>query len=91
MASTDAPVFNVCTGRGTTVRELAEIMTRIYETDVAAVYRPARSGDVRISIGNPRRAAEKLRFRAQTTFAAGLAITLDPRCARIEPAPRIVA
>ena len=91
VASTDAPVFNVCTGRGTTVRELAEIMTRIYETDVAAVYRPARSGDVRISIGNPRRAAEKLRFRAQTTFAAGLAITLDPRCARIEPAPRIVA
>ena len=76
VVSTDAPVFNVCTGRDTTVRGLAEIMTRIYETDVAAIYRPARSGDVRISIGDPRRTAEKLRFRAETTLAAGLAITL---------------
>jgi len=91
VVSTDAPVFNVCTGIGTTVRGLAEIMTRIYETDVAAVYRPARSGDVPSSIGDPRHAAEKLRFRAQTTLAAGLAITLDPPCTRIEPAPRIVA
>src|SRR5215470_11578184 len=64
VASTDAPVFNVCTGRGTTVRGLAEIMTWIYETDVAAVYRPARSGDIGISIGDSRRAAEKLGFRA---------------------------
>jgi len=91
VVSTDAPVFNVCTGRGTTVRGLAEIMTWIYETDVAAVYRPARSGDIGISIGDSRRAAEKLGFRAETTLAEGLTITLDPSCNRIEPAPHIVA
>jgi UDP-glucose 4-epimerase len=91
VVSTDAPVFNVCTGKGTTIRELAEIMTRIYKTDVTPIYRPARSGDVRISIGDPRRAAEKLRFRAETTLTAGLAITLDPPCTRIEPTPRSVA
>jgi UDP-glucose 4-epimerase len=91
VVSTDAPVFNVCTGRGTTVRGLAEMMTRIYETDVAVVYRPARSGDIRISIGDPRLAAEKLGFRAATTLAEGLAITLNPPCTRIETAPRISA
>jgi hypothetical protein len=66
-------------------------MTRIYKTDVAAIYRPALSGDVWISIGDPRRAAEKLRFRAEMTLATGLAITLDPPCNRLEPAPGIVA
>jgi UDP-glucose 4-epimerase len=91
VVSTDAPVFNVCTGRGTTVRGLAEIMTRIYETDLAAVYRPARSGDIRISMGDPQRAAEKLGFRAETTLAEGLAITFDPPCNRIDPAPRGIA
>jgi len=91
VVSTDAPVFNVCTGKGTTVRRLAKIMARIYKTDVAAIYCPARSCDVRISIGDPRRAAEKLRFRAETTLETGLAITLDPHCNRPEPAPGIIA
>ena len=91
VVSTDAPVFNVCTGKGTTVRRLAEIMTGIYKTDVAAIYRPARSGDVRISIGDPRRAAERLRFRAETTLKTGLALTLDPYYDRLEPAPGIIA
>jgi UDP-glucose 4-epimerase len=91
VVSTDAPVFNVCTGKGTTVRRLAEIMTRIYKTDVAAIYRPARSGDVRISIGDPRRAAEKLHFWAETTLETGLGITLDPPCNRLEPGPGTIA
>ena len=76
-ASTAAPVFNVCTGKGTAVRALAEIMADLYQTDLVACYRPARCGDVRVSIGDPRRASEQLGFRAETTLAEGLGLALD--------------
>ena len=78
-ASTNAPVFNICTGNGTSVRALAETMAELYQTDITACYSPARSGEVRISVGDPRRAAEQLGFRAEMALADGLAITLDCR------------
>lgn len=91
VVSTNAPVFNVCTGKGTSVRVLAETMADLYQTDIAAYYSPARSAEVRISIGDPRRAAEQLGFRAETTLVDGLAITLDLPRARVELKARIVA
>ena len=90
-ASTSAPVFNVCTGRGTTVGALAETMAMLYRTGLEAYHSPARSGEVRISIGDPRRAAEQLGFKAETTLADGLAITLDVPRLRAELKPRVVA
>jgi UDP-glucose 4-epimerase len=91
VVSTNAPVLNICTGIGTTVRSLAEIMAGLYQTDVAAFFSPARSGEVRVSIGDPRRAAQQLDFQAETTLAKGLAITLDPSLAAVELERRIVA
>jgi UDP-glucose 4-epimerase len=90
-ASTDAPVFNVCTGKGTTVRVLAETIAGLYRAELVAVHRPARSGDVRMSIGDPRRATEKLGFTAETALADGLTTTLDVPRRRIELKPRVVA
>jgi UDP-glucose 4-epimerase len=90
-ASTSAPVFNVCTGKGTTVRTLAEIMAGLYHTELVADYRVARSGEVRRSIGDPQLAAEQLGFRAETTLAEGLAITLDVPKGAAESEPRHVA
>jgi UDP-glucose 4-epimerase len=90
-ASTSAPVFNICTGKGTSVRALAEMMAEWYQTDITAYYSPARSGDVRISVGNPRRAAEQLGFRAETALADGLATTLDLPRAGVDLKPRVVA
>lgn len=90
-ASTSAPVFNICTGDGTSVRALAETMAELYQTDVTAYYSTARSGEVRISVGDPRRAAGQLGFRAETTLADGLATTLDLPRARFELKPRVVA
>jgi UDP-glucose 4-epimerase len=90
-ASTNAPVFNVCTGRGTTVRALAETMATLYRTGLEAYHSPARSGEVRISIGDPRRAADQLGFKAETILADGLAITLDVPRLRTELKSRIVA
>ncbi len=90
-ASTSAPVFNICTGDGTSVRALAETMAELYQTDITAYYSTARSGEVRISVGDPRRAAGQLGFRAETTLADGLATTLDLPRARFELKPRVVA
>ena len=89
--STSAPVFNICTGKGTSVRVLAETMAELYQTDITAYYSPARSGEIRISVGDPRRAAEQLGFRAETALVDGLAITLDLPRDRFQLKPRVVA
>jgi UDP-glucose 4-epimerase len=76
-ASTSAPIYNVCTGKGTTIMRLAEMIAACCGTPLIILRRAPRAGDVHISIGNPRDAAEKLGFRAETTLKDGLAITLD--------------
>jgi UDP-glucose 4-epimerase len=81
-ATTSAPVYNVCTGKGTTVRALAETMAGLYQSELVICHRPRRSGEVRVSIGDPRQAAEQLGFRTQTGLADGLALTFSSRRAR---------
>jgi UDP-glucose 4-epimerase len=76
VANTSAPLFNVCTGEGTTVRTLAEIMAALCRTELVTCHRPARRGDVRVSIGDPRRAEEQLGVRARTRLREGLALTI---------------
>ena len=76
-ARTGAPVFNICTGKGTTVQTLADTMASLYRVELAPIYRPARAGEVRVSVGDPRFAAAELDFRAMTTLVDGLAMTLD--------------
>jgi UDP-glucose 4-epimerase len=76
-ATTSALVFNVCTGKTTSVLDLAQSMAELCGTELVARWRPARCGDVRISIGDPRRAVERLGFTAQTALSEGLAITLN--------------
>ena len=75
-ATVGADVFNVCTGRGTTVRALAETMAVLCRTELIVQRRPARNGDVRISIGDPRHAAAQLAFEAKTTLSEGLTQTI---------------
>ena len=77
VASTSAFVFNVCSGQATSVRGLAQTMAELCGTELIVHHRSARCGEVRISIGDPRRAARRLGFTAQTTLTKGLAMTLD--------------
>ena len=76
-ATTSAFVFNICTGKATSVLDLAQTMAELCGTELVVHRRPARCGDIRISIGDPRRAAERLGFTAQTALSDGLAVTLD--------------
>ena len=77
MASARARVFNVCTGTGTSVRRLAELIAALCGTALVVSQRPPRGGEVEISIGDPRHAAAELGFRALTPLSEGLAATLD--------------
>jgi UDP-glucose 4-epimerase len=77
LASASAPLFNVCTGNGITIRQLANSIAGLCGTELVTCYGPARRGEIPISIGDPRHAAEMLGFSARTNLAQGLASTLD--------------
>lgn len=69
-------VFNVCTGTGTRIGELARTIAQVRGVPFAPLHVPSRIGDVRVSIGDPRKARRNLGFSAETDLAYGLAQTL---------------
>jgi len=75
-ANVDSQVFNVCTGIGTTILELAENITQICGIPFLPQHRSARAADIRLSIGDPRRGREKLGFTARVSLKEGLARTI---------------
>jgi UDP-glucose 4-epimerase len=73
----DRGVFNVGTGRETSVVELYELCTRVAGSDVPAEHAPARLGELQRSFLDPERAARELGFRAMVDLEDGLAATWD--------------
>lgn len=69
-------VFNVCTGRQTTIVELAEAIAEVNGTRADVTHGPARAGDIRISCGSPARATAALGVSATTSLLDGLRLTL---------------
>lgn len=67
-----ARVLNVCTGRATTVIDLAHIIGRLYGVVPAIDFRPPRDGDIRVSIGDPSAAIRDLGKTAETRVEDGL-------------------
>ncbi len=64
---------NICTGRATSLRELAEIFSTHNPGVAAPTYAPARPGDILHSLGDPASAGAELGFKATTAVAKGLA------------------
>jgi len=75
-ASTSAPIFNVCTGNGTNITQLARTLGSVSGTGVHINGEAARTGDIRISLGDPRRARQKLNMEATVSLGTGLRETL---------------
>ena len=78
-----AAVYNVCTGRPTTVLDLARLVRGIAGSASPMVHAAARAGDIRVSLGDPARAAAAFGFRAETRIEDGLRLTLG---GPVEPA-----
>lgn len=70
-------VFNICSGIGTTIKELGEKISGLNGLLFSPDWAPARTGDVRQSIGDPRFAREQLKFTAEISLDQGLGRTLD--------------
>jgi UDP-glucose 4-epimerase len=64
---------NICTGRATSLLDLAGIFSAHHPGVAAPVHRPARAGDIIHSLGDPAAAAAALGFTARTGVAEGLA------------------
>ncbi|HEU5207604.1 MAG TPA: NAD-dependent epimerase/dehydratase family protein [Gaiellaceae bacterium] len=70
-------VFNVGTGRETSVTELYELCARVAGSDVPAEHAEARLGELQRSFLDPTRAAESLGFTAMVELEDGLRATWD--------------
>jgi UDP-glucose 4-epimerase len=92
-AAVDAPVCNVCTGRATTVLDLAETIADILGVAAETGHGPPRAGEIRHSLGDPAKAWRLLGFRAATDLRTGLAATLGeaPAVRRIAAAAAAAA
>ncbi|MBV8912223.1 MAG: NAD-dependent epimerase/dehydratase family protein [Acetobacteraceae bacterium] len=69
-------VLNACTGRETSVLDMARLIGELIGTEVRMRHGPPRPGDIPRSVGSPARAAARLGVAAQTGLREGLAATL---------------
>jgi UDP-glucose 4-epimerase len=82
MKAAEAPgvsgrVYNVGTGRATTVLDLVGSLNKLMGKSVAPTLAPARAGDVRHSRANIDRARRELGYDPALSFEEGLARTLE--------------
>jgi len=76
-ASTQAPVFNVCTGVPTSVLDLARLIARLSGRPVDIRHQPARPGEIRHSTGRPERVRAELGLPPPILLQDGLPGVLD--------------
>jgi UDP-glucose 4-epimerase len=65
-------VFNVAGGKQTSVLQLAAVLNQVLDTSLTPTFAPARSGEVRFSQADVRRAREALEWEPQVTLQEGL-------------------
>jgi UDP-glucose 4-epimerase len=68
-----SPVFNVCTGRATSVLDIAHMIADLCGVTATIEFQPARAGEACVSLGDPARAAPVLGTQAATSLHDGLA------------------
>jgi len=69
-------VLNVCTGRMVTINQLAQVVARLSGQPLTIDHQTPRSGDIRISLGDPKRATRSLGIKAETELGLGLKHTI---------------
>jgi UDP-glucose 4-epimerase len=82
---TGAEVLNVCTGKATSVAQLALVMGNLIGCRPEINYGAARTGDIRVSIGDPSRAVQTLGVAASYSLVDGLRATFDGQVSRRRP------
>ena len=70
-------VYNICTGIETNIFQLGTIIGEMQGAPFTPRYTPVRAGDLRVSVGDPRRAREMINFSAETSLKRGLMQTVE--------------
>jgi UDP-glucose 4-epimerase len=70
-------IYNLCTGRSSTLIDLTGVLGEAYPTVPAPAFADDRPGDIKHSLGNPGAARERLGFEAKTSFRDGIRALLD--------------
>ncbi len=73
----DGGVFNVGTGRGTSVVELLEVCQRTAGTSIEAEFVEPRPGELQRSVLDPARAVDELGWRPEKSLEDGLRETWE--------------
>lgn len=82
-----ASIYNVCSGRPITILQLAELLGSLAATPPQLQFMPARTGDIRDSIGDPSRATAALGVSASVPLNEGLLGMLQYYLAKPATAP----
>lgn len=70
-------VFNIATGRQTSIRELVKTINEILGTDIVPTYQPERPGDIRYSFADITKARRKLGYKPEYDLKKGLEKTIE--------------
>ena len=70
-------VFNVGSGRQTSLNELVDIMRKIAGIDIPTIYEPSRTGDIKKSFADISRARMRLGYAPEYTVREGLERTVS--------------
>jgi len=70
-------LYNVCTGRSTSVVDLAQTIAGLCGLRAEITFAPPRAGEIRVSLGSPDRLKIELGVACDTDIADGLRATLD--------------
>ncbi|ARP88262.1 NAD-dependent epimerase/dehydratase family protein [Bordetella genomosp. 9] len=67
-----AGVFNVCTGRSTTIKSLACLLGEVFGKEVKHEMGPARAGDIKVSLGSRAKVASRFALPEPVPLPEGL-------------------
>ena len=73
----EASVYNVCTGHSTSIKQLAKTLAMVAGKNADIRYENARTGDIAISLGDPKQAIERFKLKERVSLGDGLQFTLD--------------
>lgn len=70
--SVRAPVFNVCTGRPSSIKGLAQTLFSIVGYEVDITFSGKKAGDIQVSLGDPQQLIRQFNQRARYDLGSGL-------------------
>ena len=76
-AEVEGGIFNVGTGRASSVLELYDLCRKVAGSELEARLAPARTGELRRSVLDINKAADELGWRPDTSLEEGLRQTWD--------------